>query len=277
MENQDVIYKTITFSGADTTVLYNFPEEPVDVMIDPNEYISDATTDYHQTIKNTGSHIYPDTYTEIDVQSIQDSAFLRVTHNWISPLDSHNIQPPLYHLSKKRYWQVEGVIPQGFHATAAFTYQKFGNLDEDLIQSVTDSLSVLYRENRQEAWRPVPAIQSGSPYAGEIIVDTLRRGFYVLAKYDKSLSLLQNNKQKEKFKINPNPAKNIIRVNKQYPDDIQLHLYDSNGKLLHATQMGKYENEKRLQLPELSSGVYFIRFINNKNGFEKTKKLVIQL
>ncbi|MCF8331489.1 MAG: T9SS type A sorting domain-containing protein [Bacteroidales bacterium] len=277
MENQDIIYKTITFSGADTVVLYNFPDEPVDVMMDPNEYISDATTDHSKTIKSTGNYSFPDTYAEINVQSIQDSSFLRITHNWVAPPDSQDIQPPLYHLSKKRYWQVEGVIPQGFHAKVAFEYRKFGNLDEDLIQSVTDSLTILFRKNRQESWRPVPASQTGSTYAGEIIIDTLRRGYYVLAKYDKSLSIINSADQKEKFKINPNPAKNSITISKQYSDDIRLHLYNSNGKLLYATQMGKYEKEKKIQLPELSSGVYFIQFINNKNGFERTKKLVIQL
>ncbi|MFO8087308.1 MAG: M1 family aminopeptidase [Bacteroidales bacterium] len=274
MDNQNIEYRTVEFSGQDTTFLFNFPDKPAAIMIDPGEQLSDATTDQYKTLRSNSTYDYEHTYASVDVQDIQDSVLVRITHNWIGPEDSTNIQPALYHLSNNRYWQVEGTFPASFHAKAAFTYQKYGNLDEDLIVSLFDSLSILYKEKQADPWEPISCTQDGSPYAGKIIVDTLRKGFYVLARYDKSLGSTLENNDTQLFEIMPNPTRNNIRVVKKYKHAAQLALYNNQGQLLQTKTMG--EDHIQLNLTGLGTGLYYLHIYNEKYGFKVIKTIMIQ-
>lgn len=276
MDNQQIIYKDFSFSGSDTVLLYNLPSMPLEVMMDPEEHISDATTDFYTYLKSTGLEEFFNTYAEVDVQSIQDSAFLRITHNWIPVDDSVNVKPALYHLSRSRYWKVEGSFPAGFHAKGKFEYRKFGNLDGDLINSVFDSLAILYKKERSDSWRPVSFTQAGSAYSGKLIVDSLKSGYYVLARFDESLGMANPPAKQPQFSILPNPAREVVRVRKNVNAAVMLRLYNSQGQLLSINYMDKYEIEKQISINGFESGVYFIQITSEKTGFEEVKKLLIK-
>ncbi|MFW6020293.1 MAG: M1 family aminopeptidase, partial [Bacteroidales bacterium] len=276
LDNQDIIYKTITFSGADTVALFNLPGKPVDVLADPNEKISDATTDYATTIKNTGTVDFPDTYSELDIQSISDSAFVRITHNWIGAEDSANIQPYLYHISRKRYWQVEGVIPNGFHAKGSFQYQKTNNLDAELIQSVSDSIVLLHKHQLSDPWRPVSFSQSGSAFSGKLTVDTLRKGYYTLARYDKSLGYQKEENIDNLYQVIPNPAKEMVTIRKNHNNQIRIAFYNSNGQVINTNRMESHQKQKTISISGLEPGIYFVQLHELNSDEKSTEKLVIQ-
>ncbi|MCF8327478.1 MAG: T9SS type A sorting domain-containing protein [Bacteroidales bacterium] len=274
MDNQEIIYKTVTFSGADTVALFNLPEKPVNVLADPNEKISDATTDYYTTLKNKGIVEFPDTYAKLDIQDIPDSAFVRITHHWIGAQDSSNIQPSLYHISRKRYWQVEGVFSNGFHTKGSFRYQRTNSLDAELIQSVMDSIAILHKSNLSDPWRPVSFTQSGSAFAGSLIVDTLRKGYYTLARYDKSLGYHEKEDTEKIYQIIPNPAKEMVTIKKTHNRKIRISFYNPNGQLINTSSMETHQ--KQICVSGFKPGIYFVhlRELNSDTG--STKKLVIQ-
>jgi len=81
---------TILFSGISGNKLFHLPFAPVAVMADLNEKISDATTDEGKTLRSTGEYEYRQTFSKVLVEQIKDSAFIRITYNWVAP-DSLNL------------------------------------------------------------------------------------------------------------------------------------------------------------------------------------------
>ena len=95
----------------------------------------------------------------LTVQSIVDSAFVRIEHNYVAPDGFKNCCPP-YRLSPDRYWRVDGVLPSTFKAKANFFYDgrtaaTSGNqwLDHGLMTTSEDSLVLMYRKNASHDWQ----------------------------------------------------------------------------------------------------------------------------
>jgi hypothetical protein len=152
-------------------------------MADPDEKLSDATTDFAKTIKTTGESEYPQTYFSALVEQITDSAFLRITHNWVAA-DSFALSQPGLRVSDSRYWTVEGIFPLGFKAKGKFRYGSEKGLDNTLITAPEDSLVILYRPGAGHPWQATSFTVSGSWSAGTITVETLQKGEYTLAARD---------------------------------------------------------------------------------------------
>jgi aminopeptidase N len=130
------------------------PFAPEAVMMDLEEKLCDATTDYFQTVNSTGEYEFPNTFFNIDVEQITDSAFFRVTHNWAPP-DSLKTPVPGLRLSDYRYWKIDGIFPEDFIATGRFCYNRNNYLDNTLILSLTDSVVILYRSSPAEDWQSI--------------------------------------------------------------------------------------------------------------------------
>jgi len=189
--------KLMQFSGEFGSQTFTIPINPVNVMIDINEKISDATTDFYQTIKTTGNNYFKNIlYFKTNVISINDSAFLRVTHNWVAP-DTLRIPSPNLVLANNRYWKIEGILPDTFVAKGYFWYDKrttgtTGYLDNDFIIYPTDSLVLMYRKNTSYNWDSIPFKKSGNNNNGWIYIDTLKLGEYAFARKDKAHSIIIN-------------------------------------------------------------------------------------
>ncbi len=183
-KNWQKITDTIIFSGISGHKTFHLPYKPVAVMADLDEKISDATTDMAKTLKKTGEYDYPNTFCRILVGQIDDSAFLRVTHNWVAP-DTLILPHTGLRLSDSRYWTVEGIFPKGFKARAVFSYSNGSGLDKTLITSPGDSLVMLYRPGAGHPWEGTPFKHEGSWMSGTITVDTLQPGEYTLAVWDR--------------------------------------------------------------------------------------------
>ncbi len=271
---REIEYRNVLFSGEQAGRSFNLPFAPVAVLIDPEERISDATTDMTREITSGGQVNFSNTYAEVDVKSIADTALLRITHNWITP-EGHQSDPSLYHLSPKRYWQVEGVFPPGFHASASFEYKKFGYLDEDLITSVNDSIAILYKENLSGKWQPVSFTQTGSVYSGKIKTDTLRKGYYVLARYDKSLASENKVKPNTLYSIMPNPAADYIEIIKQQNHEVIITVFNTEGRMVLKEESEPGISLIRMNTSNLNQGVYVLRIYDIKTGADFMKKIVI--
>lgn len=273
-DTREIEYRNVMFSGELADRSFNLPFAPVAVMIDPEERISDATTDLYKEISSTGQINFSNTYSELDVKNLPDTALVRITHNWITPV-SHQCNPALYHLSARRYWQVEGVFPPGFHATVSFEYKKFGYLDDDLINSVSDSIAILYKEKLSDKWQAVSFTQTGSVFAGKLTTDTLRKGYYVLARYDKSLTSKSAEKPQHFYNIMPNPAEDYVEIKKQQNHALIITVFNTEGKMILKKESDANINPVRLDISALHQGVYLIRIHDMLTGSEFLKKIII--
>ncbi|MBU1718953.1 MAG: T9SS type A sorting domain-containing protein [Bacteroidetes bacterium] len=185
-ENWQKHTELASFSGQTGHVQFIVPINPVCVMADLYEKICDATTDNYSTISQTGLYEFPHTYFTIDPQQLPDSAFVRVTHNWVRPEGFRTPHPGVF-LSVNRYWKIESVVPDGFHAKGKFRYSKMtgastlSQLDNELITNSIDSLLLFYRPNAGTDWQQTSFVRSGTTNLGYLIADTILPGEYAFA------------------------------------------------------------------------------------------------
>jgi hypothetical protein len=149
-------------------------------MADMEEKISDATTDEYKTIVNTGEYDYEESFCKLIVEKISDSAFVRITYNWIAPDTSDVLQPGL-RISDSCFWTVQGIFPKGFKANGEFIYDMNVSLDKSLISDSEDSLVMLYRTASGKPWREIAFTHKGLWNEGVITVNNLKKGEYSLA------------------------------------------------------------------------------------------------
>jgi len=178
---------TLSFSGEVGSKSFTVPFPPVTTMVDLHEKIADATTDIARVIKSTGEFDFPETFTKIIAEQVPDSAYVRITHNWVAP-DSLKTPVAGLHLSDYRYWTVEGLFPPGFRAKGRFSYNRDNFLDNTLLIHPDDSIVMLYRPGAAVDWRPATFVKHGSFSAGYLMVDSLQRGEYTLAVFYKTIA-----------------------------------------------------------------------------------------
>ena len=178
------ITDTIVFSGVTGSKTFHIPFKPVTAMIDPDEKISDATTDFARTLKEKGEYDYPETFCKVFIDQISDSAMVRITHNWVAP-DSIKLLHPGLRISDSHYWTVEGLFPPGFKARGKFIYNSASGLDNTLMTNSNDSIVMLYRTGAGHPWQGTAFKRKGSWHSGTITVETLQPGEYSLAVWDR--------------------------------------------------------------------------------------------
>ena len=60
----------------------------------------------------------------------------------------------------------------------------------------------------------------------------------------------------------PNPATNTLTITRENSSNAMVEIYSNNGKIVNSFEMN--EAVKEISVSELSSGVYFIRIIENE-------------
>ncbi len=265
---------SLSFSGQFGSKSFLLPFNPVCSFIDPEEKISDATTDNYTVVKNTGSVVFPDTYFTMDVQQTTDSSLVRITHNWVAP-DSFPHAVPGLRLSNYRFWTVEGLLKPSFIAKGRFTYSKSNYLDNTLITNSQDSLVLLYRPSTAETWKSVNFIKNGSFSNGELIVDTLKTGEYTLAIWDHTfLSIAEDHANAIKLRIFPNPASDYVSVYISQNSECILQISDTSGVILKEVRIPVSPFNFNWSPILKAAGTYYFRLKNAKGQTIAAEKIL---
>ncbi|RKX17111.1 MAG: hypothetical protein DRP35_11510 [Candidatus Zixiibacteriota bacterium] len=111
----------VNFSGEFGQASFSLPFEPTHAYMDLNQKMCDARTTGSKVISSVAVIPFSNTYLTLYVNQISDSAFIQVEHNWVAP-DPFEIGIPGLYLTDKRYWKVEGILPDTFNITARFLY-----------------------------------------------------------------------------------------------------------------------------------------------------------
>jgi len=268
---------TIIFSGSTGNKTFHVPFLPLEVMADLEEKISDATTDVAKSLKNTGEYDYQQTYCKVIVDQITDSAFVRITHNWVAA-DSLVVPQPGLRISDSRYWTVEGIFPADFKAKGKFTYSKAATLDLTLITNSKDSLVILYRPGAGDPWQGTPFTRQGAWSGGVITVDSLQKGEYTLAIWDQ-MYLDKNRSEPVKtnlMKIYPNPAKGSVNIEFDVQNKTVLSIYDTLGKQLGKTKFNPGLNHFSYENPGKGVAVYYFKLTDSKGNLLESRKVVFK-
>jgi aminopeptidase N len=275
--NWQAITDTLIFSGVTGSKTFHLPFVPAQVMADFDEKISDATTDEYKILKSTGEYDYTETFSKVIVDQIADSAMVRITHNWV-PADSLLIPQPGLRVSDSRYWTVEGILPHGFKSKGKFTYNRAVSLDITLITNSKDSLVMLYRPGAGHMWRGTAFTRQGGWFAGTLTVDTLQKGEYALAVWDR-LYLSKNEinpVKKSLIHIYPNPAVEHVNVEIDVSSKAVLCIYDTLGKQFGRRRLNPGMNNFIWEKPGNSSSVYFFSVLDMQDNLLERKKVVFE-
>jgi len=171
------ITDTIVFSGPVGSKIFHLPFAPVAAMADLDEKISDATTDEFKTITHTGRFEYPHSFCTLIAEKVPDSAWVRITNNWILP-DTAELPEPGLKLIGTQYWTVEGIFPKGFSAKAKFAYDNAPGHYPAISATPDVSPVMLYRQGAGYPWKEINGTSEDSRISGTITVENLKPGEY---------------------------------------------------------------------------------------------------
>jgi len=270
----DYSTRIMEFDGETGSQEFTIPYEPACILVDPNDWICDATTDESHIINTAGDISFSNTFFSLTTEEIADNAFVSVTHNWVAP-DSLKTPVPGLRLSDYRYWTVDGIFPEGFSATGKFTYSRSNYLDNTLILSSADSLVILYRANASEDWQGIEFSQLGPWMVGNLYVENLQKGEYTLAVWDASVG---NNDQKPTermpMRLFPNPSDDVFTLEFDLAEQGRLSIYDNSGKLIDDFIVG--QGKQSIQWSPVSdiAGIYYVQLFTQDNRVLASDKLI---
>lgn len=252
---------------------------PAFVLLNENHLLPLACTYDMQTIKNTGSRTFGNGLLSINVQSIKDSARVLVEHHW-TEAEQKITGNSRIRVSNYRYWRVEGDFDSSFAVQANFDYNgstpsnfNGGWLDHTLNIANEDSVVLLYRRNASEAWtihNSYNKLDGGNKTdkIGRLRTNMLLKGEYTIGKYDPTSSVEKTFLQEPEAKIMevfPNPAQSLIYVSFNFnPNNGNLSIYDSSGRLLKSQNLQSGNPKTELSLSGLNPGFYILHFSDNE-------------
>jgi aminopeptidase N len=270
--------KVMEFDGEFGKQTFSITFEPILVLCDYNEAISDATTDLTKIISTVGYRNYADTYFKVNVLSADENnpSLLRVTHNFVAP-DKFKTEIPGLIIADNRYWTIEGQFSQGFNAKAEFYFDgsQSSNLDNNFINNSLDSLVLLYRENRATDWQ----IEDSkiSKISKRLTVDSLKTGEYSLAIYNWNQYVsIHNSRLSQKIYVYPNPNNGNFYVRLCNDFNGNIYIFNISGQKVFEQNIKSGFGEIEIKTNNFTGGTYIIEISDMINNNLLREKIIIQ-
>lgn len=273
--NFDFVTDTIHFSGTTGHSIKYIDFEPVTVLLDPYETVEDATIDNYRFFDQPMDYSFPKTVFKILIDQLSDSALVQVTHNLAAP-DSIKVPVEGLRISPNRYWRIDGVLPEDFHAQGRFYFDAVSGLDDSLIVSENDSLVILYRDHPRHDWQYVPQMRVGNWNIGYVFVEDLQLGEYAPAVYDKTIVGTPENPKAGKVRFYPNPAKKKLNI--EFPEGgrYTIRFYDSSGSLLKTLDVVGQHGTWKWSPSDITPGVIVAEVLQDGRKIATEKISVIK-
>lgn len=213
--------KTVLVGPNTTVVNVSSVLNPSFVSLNGNNKLCYATTDDQFIINSTGQQNFDNAMWRINVQSVTDSALVKIEQHWSAPDAKLDWSTQPYLLSNYRFWKVDGIWDNDFSTTADFLYDgraSGGYLDSLLVNTTEDSLVLLYRPSANHNWAEYAhytknTLGSSTNAFGRILLSKLMKGEYTLANIDHTvLSTGQVKQLENEVKVYPNPADGMVTI-----------------------------------------------------------------
>ncbi|MDR2009869.1 MAG: T9SS type A sorting domain-containing protein [Bacteroidales bacterium] len=280
--NFNVITKIMEFDGEYGEQTFLIPFEPILILCDYNEVLSDATTDISKIFTTPQNSVnYTSTYFKTNIISAveEEPALLRITHNFVAP-DKLKENIPGLIIADHRYWTVEGNFPDSFRANGEFSYDNSSRsyLDNNFITNSLDSLVLLYRNDRSGNWEILNA--ANIKLSKKFTVDTLRAGEYSLGIFDWEKYINTNSINSASFCDNitifPNPNNGNFLINTENTFKGNINIYNIYGQMVFQKKYDDYSNNIKIETNNLKPGLYILELRDIANNKLINKKIIIQ-
>jgi hypothetical protein len=262
----------VVFSGETGYNEYTLNFRPVDVWIDRNEQLLDASIKQTQTFTCSGDFDYTLCDLKVSIINVNDSVTIKVSHNWVSP-DELGEGFDDFILSTSHYWRVNILSPGPVEVTGQFDYSR--TLHDTLLREFDeDSLVLLYRSDKALNWQIVSDNAIGSGFSGYLQDDSLKSGEYCFAFRIRTTGKIkqQYKKNKSYLEIYPNPAHNYINIKSNYPQKSKIKIVNIYGKVLWEKTIEKGHIIKYNLTDEKNT---LLVILQNKNKRISEQKLII--
>ena len=253
------------------------PFEPTMVTIDRWEKMSDAVADHELEITSSGNYQFENTNVTVNVlNSGTDSSTVRVEDHFVQP-DGFIGENPGILLNPYHYWSVDGIFSNDFLASAEFEYNgstnmNTGHMDNELIIT-EDSLVFMHRSSAGYEWEEVVGYEivtgaSVTNKRGSVSIDTLKRGEYVLARYDFTASVFDQVHDSAHPFAFPNPTHGELFFN------LPVGIWNAMLVDVKGSTVGEWEitGSSKIDINQLTSGIYLLEA---KQGIHVYRQKVI--
>jgi hypothetical protein len=289
-DNWNTVTQNISMSGDYAAFNFTLSINPVFVGVNLNEKINDATTAIHDHITETGVLTWNYANVRFTVTDIQDSAFVRIEHNWVYP--DQPGAPDNIQINQSRYWNVHGVDLDNVEGTLRFEYNgksiPSGNLDNNLMVDVAgqtfseDSLVLLYRPDDHADWQihtdySVNYSGSHTDKGGFMTANFFAAGQYTFGYRTNSVGIKEINQSDRLYAIYPNPADDslIIDLTSWDSENLILQIVGMEGKLaLKKNIQGSSKN--MIDISDLGDGAYLILISDATGQTLGSKRIIVE-
>ncbi|MGM0565844.1 MAG: M1 family aminopeptidase, partial [Bacteroidota bacterium] len=265
---------TMMVSGEQQSKVFDPPFEPVMVMLDKEDKMADATTDEVHWIDEPVNINSNNTSTVLDVESVTDSVFLRITHHWAAPDTMQNPVEGL-RLSDYRYWSIDGFDMENMQASCRFYYNKNNYLDHTLLLNEDDEITLMFRPDQSEDWQEIEHNQIGPATIGYLEVESLQAGEYALAVWEDDATAVHHEKAVQSLRVYPNPAKTRVNIALPFQQNGSLQISDVQGKILYQKEVKDNQTLFEWNPPERLAGVYMVTW-KPESGKQLSEKVIIK-
>lgn len=271
-------------SGEFTTATLTIPFNPVWYILNDNNRLNLARMQDRRTVYETGNFKmnYVSLLDDITVTEAPDSAMYSLEHHWVAP-DPLVPNPNNIKLSSTHYWTFGGIFPDGFSSRIRFRY--FGgqasDFDYDLAGNGADDLILVWRPNPGVPWTKYPHYikQAFVGNNGRFNVNPALPGDYAFANGDFPTAS-EEVAGGYPVKVYPNPSKGAFTVEGNFSGstNIDLAVFDLMGREIYREKLSMQEQTWKtiLELPQVSAGMYWLKFSDEKGGIGGVQKIIIQ-
>ncbi len=235
----------LNFSGETAYQEFHLPFEPKLTVLDFDKKVSDAVIAENKVISAIGNFTFTNTYLNLIVSNITDSAFCRVEHHYVEPDPLKQPNPHIKRIHDRRYWKFDGILNSGFVAKGRFSFNKSSDFQElGLLTTANsiDSLLMLYRENAKDDWHQINFTKVGTT-SGVVLVDSMRPGEYTFGIGVREYQGICDPKitQNEKLMVIPNPSNSGFEFMYESNSTGSLQVIDNVGRFVKMfdLQIGK--------------------------------------
>ena len=267
-----LVTEKVSWDGLDAHVTVTLDFEPLGVVGDMNNGWLDGKTQSKMMLKTTNLQSFA--HFRAQATSLTDSVFVAVENHLVEPYDNPLI--PYLNLSTKHFWTINRYDFGEAKVSAQFDYGK--TTDGDIIQTESDSATLLYRRNASEAWHEIAfTLYPGSFWRqGRFVVDDLQPGEYAIAAWDKeSLGVEEAVAIENKIQLYPNPAQGQVRVSWKGVADGQICIVGVDGKEMKRISFSQTESID-FSTDDLPEGCHTVMCLDKEGRVLSAEKLIVK-
>ena len=265
---------TVCWDGATgcSTKLLDF--EPVGFITDfDNDYLEGAMQKMDMLTAPASPNY---SYVQIKVNSLTDSVFYNIANHPVGPYNDPLV--PGLTLSTSHFWSINRFDFGPADVQGVFTYSNNASHDGDIIHSVNDSATLVYRANASEPWHEIAhTVTSNSTWKlGQIVVPDLPSGEYAIAVWDKEwLWTEEQGALPTKMQVFPNPADGEVNLTWNGSCNGSIALVDVQGRVVHRQSFNDADGMS-LSTEGLAKGVYQVQRFGINGQVLETNSLIIK-